>query len=1290
MLKDLYENLDSIINTDRVKVVNLIKKIKKLEKSDDDYIKLINKCRNIIKISLKQVNEKINNIPEINYPDLPITHRINEIKELIINNQVVIIAGETGSGKSTQIPKICLDLGRGVKGLIGHTQPRRIAAKSVAVRLSKETQTILGANVGYKIRFGSKCSGDMNIKLMTDGILLSETQYDRLLLQYDTIIIDEAHERSLNIDYLLGYLRNILPKRPDLKVIITSATIDPKRFSEHFSNAAIVEVSGRSYPVDVIYHDCTELYNEGFTQPEIIKDAIDLLDIKGNVPNGNILVFFATEREIHDTVHYLKKIDLKSTEIIPLYARLSNSEQQKIFSPSVKRKVILSTNIAETSLTIPGIYYVIDTGLVRVSRYNYKNKVQRLPIEDISQASANQRAGRCGRIAPGICVRLYSEEDYNLRLNFTEPEIQRTNLASVILRMKTLNLGKIENFPFLDMPGNKYIKDGYRLLYELKAINENKDLLPLGKKLSLFPIDPKLSAMLVKSNSQKCLSEVLVIVSFLSIQDPREIPVQFQEKARELHLKDQHNNSDFLSIYNLWNRYHSQTKDLSISNIRKYCMKNFISFTKMREWIDIHNQLLEVIRELKWIINTPIHNIDDIYTNIHISLATGLLSNIGFNYDMREYLGARSIKFNIFPGSTLFKKRPKWILCAELVETSKLYARTVAKIEPAWLEEISEHLTKKHYSDPYWSMKQENVISLMRISLYGLDIILKRRIIYSNINMQISRELFIKHALVFGECKSKLEFMTHNNRLIEEIEELEDKSRKRDVLIDDDTFYNYYDSVIAKEVYNIITLKKWIAKLTQPQKKLLFFNKVDLMKHSANNITEIQYPNSLSVGDYLLPLSYNFMLGSKDDGLTIDVPLAILPFISEAKMSWLVPGMLTEKIIEVLRLLPKNIRKECVPIPQYVENILLNCTQDDKKQSLEDFILKNLIRTVGRRLDLSIFNSKQLSDYYKINYRILHDYSLIAEGRELSLLRGEVSNIKITQYNNSNYGSTGHIDWDFGDLELSTYEDQHGIKVKLYPSLVDKKNSVDIVAVSSEYEALTSTREGIVRLLILNSPKYKKIILDYLNDNELALLFSNLVQKNGWKDDFLWALYQFNFLPGLDSIPRSRDEFYLLMRNKIDNLVELAYTFKEKLLLILKSAFVLKKLLKRKSIPIDLVELYQSVKIDFDNVFYEDFLLDTPYEYILRMDKYLIALNNRLEKAPRNILMDRKYYSEYEYIKKVLSKKISTLAINESNIKLQRINWLINELWISWYAQEIKTLEPISIKRLNKKISDLG
>lgn len=961
---------------------------------------------------------------EVSYPDLPISARREEIATAIAENQVVVLAGETGSGKTTQIPKICLELGLGCKGKIGHTQPRRLAARTVASRIAEELHTSLGERVGYQVRFHDQVSDHSQIKLMTDGILLAETKHDRFLEQYEVLIIDEAHERSLNIDFLLGYLKRILPKRPDLKLIITSATIDLERFSKHFDDAPVIEVSGRTYPVDVLYRPLHETETEDDKAVDMqqgILNAVDellLLDrAAGKGPQGDILVFLPGEREIRETADQLRKAELKHVDVLPLYARLSLAEQNRVFQKgrgAGQTRIVLSTNVAETSLTVPGIKYVIDTGVARISRYSYRSKVQRLPIEAVSQASANQRAGRCGRVSAGTCIRLYSEEDFLARPEFTDAEIRRTNLAAVILQMLSLKLGDIAAFPFVDPPDNRFINDGFKLLQELGAVDAKRGITRIGWQLSKLPIDPRLGRMVLESARQNCLREMLIIVSALSIQDPRERPQEKRQASDEKHRLYAHEESDFLTFVNLWDLYEEQRQELSQNQLRKYCAKQFLSYMRMREWRDTHRQLHIICKELKEQDKKFVEREEPAsYEAVHRSLLAGLLSHMGFKQEQKEYLGARNRRFYLFPGSVVYKKAPKWVMAAELVETSQLYARCVARVDPAWAEQLAPHLIKKNYSEPHWEKKRAEVVATEQVTLYGLIIVPKRKVSFGRIDAELSHELFIRQALVEGELQTKAAFVKKNRQLLKGIEKLEAKSRRKDLLVDEEQLYAFYHlrlkSLNGSHLVNGAGFEKWVKQVQKETPDALLMTEEDILQRSADHVTAIAYPDTFSWEGAKLKLFYNFAPGAKDDGVTLQVPLPLLTSLPLEQIEWLVPGMLEEKCSAILKGLPKQQRKHFVPVPNYVDAFVqaVSFASGD----LYEVFAHQLLRMTGVRIQASDLQNVALPDHLKMNLRLADEKGrLLEEGRDWTLLNEKYAsqiNDRLAEQSDQSWGVKG-------------------------------------------------------------------------------------------------------------------------------------------------------------------------------------------------------------------------------------------------------------------------------------------
>ncbi|MCP4324474.1 MAG: ATP-dependent RNA helicase HrpA, partial [Alteromonadales bacterium] len=1064
----LKKHLSQVLIKDQFKFSRRLannRKIKEIEKAELALVKIA--CD--IQASMDKRQYRLDNLPEINYPDLPVSQKKDEIAKAIQENQVIIIAGETGSGKTTQIPKICLELGRGVSGLIGHTQPRRIAASTVANRIAEELDSELGETVGYRVRFTDKVSDNSYIKLMTDGILLAEIQSDRFLTKYDTIIIDEAHERSLNIDFLLGYLKRLLPRRPDLKVIITSATIDPERFSNHFSDAKgnkapIIEVSGRTFPVETLYRPLEEY--AGGDQIEGIFNAVDELQRLGR---GDILIFMNGEREIRDTAEALTKRKLRDTEVLPLFARLSGAEQQRIFQSHRGRRIVLATNVAETSLTIPGIKYVIDTGTVRISRYSYRTKVQRLPIEPISQASANQRMGRCGRVSAGVCIRLYGEDDFISRPEFTDPEILRTNLSSVILQMLALGLGELSQFPFVQPPEDRNIKDGLSLLEELGAVDlktqdANKKLTPLGRQLAKLPVDPRLARMILAAKEYDCVHEVMVISAALSIQDPRERPMEKQQASDEKHRRFYDKDSDYMAFVNLWTYIKEQRSALSSNQFRKMCKTEFLAYMRVREWQDIYAQIKQVIDELDIKVNQQVSDFD----SIHQALLAGLLSHLGFKDKEQHYLGARNSKFFMFPGSGLFKKQPKWGMFAELVETSKLFGRISARIKPEWVERQAQHLIKRSYAEPHWQKKMGVVGAYENQILYGLPIVTKRKVTYTTIDPILCRELFIRHALVEGEFNTRHQFFKDNQALLNDIEELEHKSRRRDILVDDETLFSFYDQHVPQNVCSAKQFDSWWNREKKKQPELLNYQRKNVMSHDATNVTANAYPDYWQQGDFKLQLSYAFEPGTAQDGVTVKIPLALLNQIKQEGFEWQIPALREELLVALIKTLPKPIRRNFVPAPNYAEAAMANL--EPLKVPLYEAFEKQLLRMTGVRIPEKSWNIDALPTHLRIKFTVIDDNKkVVAVGTDLLQLqhdlKGEVKQT-LSKVSKQGIEKTDLVEWNFGKLPNSFKKDHGEYDVKGYPALVDKNKSVAIELFDSEAKAQRANQNGLRRLVL--------------------------------------------------------------------------------------------------------------------------------------------------------------------------------------------------------------------------------
>ena len=1041
--------------------------------------------------SQDRLADRIRNVPPVEYDDeLPIVIRKQDITDAIRDHQVVIVCGETGSGKSTQLPKMCLEMGRGVSRMIGHTQPRRIAARSVAARVAEELKRPLGKEVGFKIRFTDSTSPATYIKLMTDGILLAETSRDRFLNRYDTIIIDEAHERSLNIDFLIGYIKRLLPKRRDLRVIITSATIDAERFSNHFSNAdgpaTVIEVSGRTYPVEIVYQPQVDEDEPGnASDPDWLRGVLDAVDELGRLDSGDVLVFMPTERDIHETAKSLRGRQLgragTPTEILPLYARLSTKDQNRVFQPKPgQRRVVIATNVAESSLTVPGIRYVIDTGTARISRYSTRSKMQRLPIEPISRASADQRAGRCGRLGPGICIRLYSQQDYESRDRYTAPEIQRTNLASVILQTIALKLGDISRFPFIDPPKPMAIRDGYKTLFELGAIDDEQRITKLGRRLSQLPVDPRIGRIILAGVDESCLHELLIIASALEIRDPRERPVDKQQAADEAHAKFADEDSDFLSYVKLWDFYHNLRDTISRSQLRRACRQNFLSYNRMREWSDVHRQLLDLVERsgMKRGRRQPVDKSLSVYeraklpansATIHQALLTGLLVNVAFREKDFEYSVTGGGKAHLWPGSGVFKKKPKWIVAAEQIETSRRYLRTAGRISPEWIEPLAEHLVTRTYSEPFWSGQSGSAMAFEKVSLFGLPIVPRRGVRFGRIDPQKSRELLIQHGLVEGDIQLKAEFLQYNQMLEEEVESLQAKLRRHDLMLGDEVRFDFYDRRIPAEIYDVVRLKRWLKKEQRNNAQLLWMRKEDLMVATHDEVDAKAFPDSVTVNNIQIPLEYNLKPGTDQDGITLNVPQEALNQLDSRRLGWLVPGLLQEKIVVLIKSLPKPLRRALVPAPDTAKEVLasLRFGTGDFMSSVAEI----LGQMAGERIPVEAFDDSRLPAHLRMNVRVVGaDGDAVASGRDLDKVRERVGHVVSTSFGQLDHGEwtrDGITAWDLTSFPAAVDLRNGGIAMKGYPCLIDCGSSVSLRLVDTPTRAARDTSAGIRRLFVL-------------------------------------------------------------------------------------------------------------------------------------------------------------------------------------------------------------------------------
>jgi len=1244
--------------------------------------------------SLNWVKNRKAQQPVINVNEqLPIGQRAEEISKAIQENQVVILAGETGSGKTTQLPKICLKLGRGTQGLIGHTQPRRLAARAVSTRIAEELNVELGTLVGCQVRFHEQLNEDSQIKLMTDGILLAEIQKDRFLTKYDTIIIDEAHERTLNIDFLLGYLKRLLPKRRDLKVIITSATIDVDRFSEHFDSAPIIEVSGRTFPVQTLYRP---IESESSEEPALnLSEAIVAateeilhLEKKGLTPGrgGDILVFLPGEREIRETAERLRKSAIPQLDILPLYARLSNAEQQRVFAPHATRRVVLATNVAETSITVPGVGYVIDPGLARVSRYSYRSKVQRLPIEKVSQASANQRMGRCGRVSEGVCIRLYSEEDFNLRPEFTDAEILRTNLASVILQLLQLKLGSLLEFPLVDRPDSRFVKDGNNLLKELGAVTQEGDLTQIGRQLARLPIDPRLGRMVLEAKNQRSFNEVLIIVSALAIQDPRERPQEKQQQASQKHAVDRDPDSDFISFLNLWNRYEEQRQNLSQSALRRYCKEHFIHYMRMREWRDTHRQLILASKELKLYQN----NTEAGYDQIHRAILAGLLSQIALHKEDRTFTAARGRACIIHPSSSSAKKRRKWIMAAELVETTQLFARTVAKIEPDWVEPLARHLVKKQYFEPHWEKNKGQVMADEQVSLFGLIIVGKRKVHYGQIDPEVSREIFIQSALVEQNYQTKSPFWSHNLSEIKRLAELESKSRKRNILVDDSVLFEFYDHRLPVDIVNKIGFEDWLKQGRHEQS--LRMTEQDLLQGDTSKITKNQFPDKLQYEGMWFPLSYHFVPGDVDDGVSIHLPAEAINLIPESQLEWLVPGMLRDKCIAMVKALPKAIRKNFVPVPDFIDAALQDITP--YQGNLTEALGHKLLRMTGVKISDDAWQNILIEDHHRMNIKLMASKGkILKQTRYLSELRnGDVSIPKTVE----KVKEKVKVYQEFPDLELPVEDriQRSGIELRVYPALEICEGGVCVNHFDSEDYAAGVHLNAILYLLQNEVKEQCDYLLRQIREiKQLELLYAPLGKAAAFRQDIIEGALFWGYVDPWQSsanpLPRNHTDWQRFLETGKGDFFENGMRMVGFIHTVLKQRNEIGRLLRGKT-SIQMAFVYADIQFQMDQILYTGFARKTPRQHLEHLPRYFKAIQHRLDRSkgvPPNEQMVieslKSYWQQYMTLTKKYEQQQRVVP------ELEDFRWMLEEYRVSLFAQNLGTQKPVSAKRLDKLLAQL-
>ncbi|GMV26108.1 MAG: ATP-dependent helicase [Phycisphaerae bacterium] len=1315
-------------------------------------------------------------LPKPTYPaDLPVSAMREEIKAAITEHQVIVLCGETGSGKTTQLPKICLELGRGVTGLIGHTQPRRIAARSVAARIAEELGTDLGRTVGYKVRFGDRTSPDTYIKLMTDGILLAETQNDRWLWAYDTIIIDEAHERSLNIDFLLGYLRQLLPRRPDLKVIVTSATIDPERFARHFARevngvrvpAPVVMVPGRTYSVDVVYAPPATGDDDHEAAPDLETAVLHAVDDAALRGPGDILIFLPGEREIRECAEALRKHHPPGVQILPLYARLSPDEQMRVFETHAQRRIVLATNVAETSLTVPGIRSVIDTGLARIKRFNPRSKVTRLPIEAISQASANQRKGRAGRLGPGVCYRLYAEDDLRQRPEFTDPEILRTNLAQVILQMKSLKLGRIEEFPFVEPPEGRAVRSGYDTLAELGAIDDNERLTPMGAEMARLPIDPRLSRMLIAADKEGCLAEMLVISSVLAVQDPRDRPFDQADAADNSHRRFMDPESDFVTLLNLWSWYQEHKRHLSHSKLRKLCRSSFVSYLRMREWEEVHRQLHDQMTEMGYSAQTykgvwhgKFHHDDQVvasataparketleaqaqHAHIHRAVLAGMLGNVAKKGEEFTYIGARagsggggggggsggggggggtgagsqaagavssssagsSSGFAIWPGSSLFRKSPRWIVAAELVQTSRLFARTVAKVQPEWIEEVGAHLIKRAHSEPHWDRDHGTVFAYERITLWGLEIIARRRVHYGPIDPRHSREVFIHHALVEGDAEHHGPFFDHNRRLMESALSVEAKARKHGLVADSQARFAFYDRRLPPTIFSMSAFEKWRRHAERDNPRLLFMSMDDVIVEKDPRVTPEAFPDALPLRSAIeagklapanvsasplaaAPIQYRYDPGSPDDGITVTVPLQAIGGLSPARCEWLVPGMLQEKIVALVRLLPRNLKHYVDNAPAFAEECARQVAFAGSP--LADVLSHQLGRRIGAEIPRDAWKFDELPPHLRMNVQVIDDQKkVIAEGRDPEELRRQLMPLaarRFAEFARDRFDQDKLTDWSFGDLPEHVQIERFGVQLTGYPAILDRGDSVSLRLLQSAAEAEHSSRAGLRRLYWLrNRPELRSVTKALATMESMAVQYATLGTPAELREQVELLIAERAFMAD-PWLVRSASEFEGRINRGSPNIFRAGQSTADQVRDILEQRQAAAIALDRK-FPDPWVDSIADAKLHLALLTDRGFLTATPRHWLAHLPRFLKGIQARVQKLAHGSLeRDQRAMAEMRPLwVGYLTRAKYNFDHSLYEPALEEHRWLLEELRISLFAQELRTSVSVSIKRLHE------
>ena len=1301
-LAEIREQMDHVMGADRYRLRRQLKAVERAIREGKPWDRSLARLRQQWERSVAVRQERYQDVPKLSFdPELPITAKIDEISQAVRQHPVTIVCGETGSGKSTQLPKICLALGRGIDGLIGHTQPRRIAARSVAARIAEELQSPLGTHVGFKIRFTDATQPQTYIKLMTDGILLAETQGDRFLDRYDTIIIDEAHERSLNIDFLLGYLKRLLPRRPDLRVIVTSATIDAARFSEHFVDpttelaAPVIEVSGRTFPVDVLYRP---LQAEDVDQEdEDLQDAIlQTVDELARTGPGDILIFLPTEREILETHKTLRGHSIpgdgRQTEILPLYARLPARDQNKVFQPHARRRVVLATNVAESSLTVPGIRFVIDTGTARISHYSPRRKVQRLPIEAISRASADQRAGRCGRIGPGICVRLYSEADYQTRDRYTLPEIRRTNLASVILQTKAMRLGPLEDFPFLDAPRADTIRDGYKTLFELGALDQHRELTELGRRLARLPVDPRIGRMILAADQQRCLQEVLIIAAVLEIQDPRERPQDKQQAADEAHARFADPASDFLAFLNLWQFFHQLRGSLTRSQLRKACRQNFLSFNRMREWLDIHRQLKQLADEAGLASrrsSTPPRSDEQRYASIHQSLLTGLLSNVAQRGDGYEYTGAGGMSMHLWPGSGVFANKPKWVMAAELVETSRTYARTVARIAPEWIEPLAGHLVQRTYHEPHWSRRAGSAMAWERVTLFGLTVVPRRRVRYGPIDPIVARELLIRDGLVEGRCHIRAGFLGRNRRLVQDLEQMATRSRRSDLYVGLQEQYDFYDQRIPASVSDVPSLERWLRDVRKQKPGVLEMTARDLLGDTEQDETREQYPDRFSVGPSM-PLEYRFEPGNDEDGITLTVPQAALNQLDAGQLGWLVPGLLEEKVLALIRSLPKSIRRNFVPAPETARRVVGQLRFGEG--SFLEVVAAALQRISDERVSVDDFRLEQLPGHLSMNVRVVDDRGqTIACSRDVQQLQRDLQRqvaASFARLHDRHWHRDGIVRWDLDELPAEVTFQRDGLQLIGYPMLVDNGQNVDLRLADSAAVAERSTRAGLRRLICLTEHRELRAQIAWMPGlDQWKLVAATLRRSHDLEQHLAERIADRAFLEG-QAIPRTADQFEQFRQNGWKRIGQAVQTLTPLMRRLFEGCHQALLDIEQFNSP-RWPEAMADIRWQLAELTSPRFLVDTPYVWLEHYPRYFRAICVRLDRlASGGLERDQQGLDTLRpFLEDYRHRRAQQKGAASYDAELEHFRWMLEEFRVSLFAQSLGTSLPVSPQRLTKQWS---